>query len=127
MPIRSEPPYPVLSYEVATDRWTVVHEFIVYEDDAFVRVPGGYQTDLATIPRLLWTTFAAPYQLGVVAPIVHDFVYDHGGRLGEYGNRTYTRKETDRLFYRIMRARGVRAWRAGLAYVGVRLFGRGKF
>jgi hypothetical protein len=130
MTIRSEPPYPIISYDAATDRWTVVQPFTVYEDEAnfFVAVPDGYRTDLATIPRIAWTTFAAPYQLSVEAPIVHDLIYDYGGNLpANLSNRTFTRKEADHLFYVIMADRGVVQWRRTIAYLAVRWFGRGKF
>ena len=82
--------------------------------------------DLSSIPRLFWPVIA-PFELSITAPLVHDFLYAHGGEPppGSVSPpRTYTRRETDRIFRVIMRAEGVAAWRRILGYAAVRLFGR---
>lgn len=85
-------------------------------------VPAGFITDLASVPRLLWWLIA-PFCLGPAA-VLHDFLYRRGGF---YGGRTWTRRDVDRLFGRVMRESGVPRWKRRLAFRAVRLFGRSSF
>jgi hypothetical protein len=99
-----------------------------FGDGYVVRVPRGYVTDLASIPRFLWGLIA-PMDLTFAAPILHDYLYDHGGVPPPGGvypsSKTFTRAEVDRLFARLMQEEGVVFWRRHLAWLAVRLFGRG--
>ena len=46
-----------------------------YDDGATrLTVPAGFAFDLASIPRLFWP-LAAPFELSIAAPLLHDFLY----------------------------------------------------
>ena len=112
-------PPPILTYR-GGGRWRLEAAYTYRDDETTILVPAGFELDLASVPRVFWTLIA-PFELSIVAPLVHDFLYRHGGKTDA---RTYTRAEADALFRRIMTAESVPAWRATLAYVAVRLFGR---
>ena len=82
------------------------------------RLNCGYETDLASIPRMFWRIIA-PFELSIAAPLVHDYLYGNGG-VAE--NQVLSREETDKLFLAIMEAEEVPWWRRKLAYRAVRMF-----
>lgn len=93
------------------------------ERDEVIVIPAGFEFDLATIPRPIWWLIA-PFDLSIVAPLVHDFQYYHKGITPTLsGHVTYSRRESDRLFNRIMKDESVPMWRRRLAYSAVRAFG----
>jgi hypothetical protein len=118
-------PAPVLTY-LGDGRWRLEQEYEYRDGDTLIAVPAGFEFDLSSVPRVFWTVIA-PFELSVVAPLVHDFLYRYGGDppAGTVTPpRTYTRAEADRLFRVIMRWEGVPVWRRVPAYLAVRLFGR---
>ena len=86
-----------------------------------LRVPVGFETDLASIPRLLWFLIS-PFDLGV-ATVPYDWLYHHRGNLlrnshfklvsGEWADVgvRWMRRSADRPFGRIMREARVSRWR----------------
>jgi hypothetical protein len=112
-------PPPVLTYR-GDGRWRLEVAYTYADDETAIAVPVGFELDLASVPRVFWPLIA-PFELSIVAPLVHDFLYRSGGKTA---TRTYMRAEADALFRRIMTAESVPKWRATLAYVAVRLFGR---
>jgi hypothetical protein len=96
-------------------------------------VPVDFETDLASIPRLLWS-FISPFDLGA-AVVPHDWLYYHrgnlppnshfkliNGRWADVGLR-WTRKAADRLMGRIMREARVCRWRRRSAFCAVWFLG----
>jgi hypothetical protein len=128
--VRGSPlPPPVLTY-LGHNRWRLEHAY-PYRDvprrDAArtVTVPEGFEFDLSSVPRLLWWLIA-PFDLSVVAPLLHDFHYRWAGDPPPGAVRpphAYTRHEVDRVFLRIMEIEGVTWWRRLLGYTAVRVFG----
>ncbi len=86
-----------------------------YQGESFrIEVPAGFQFDLSSIPRVFWT-FGAPFELSIVAPLIHDYIYRRGGNLPPGGitpPRVITRKEADSLFLHIMAKERVPRWEA---------------
>ncbi len=78
-----------------------------------VRVPKGFVSDYATIPRFLWSIFP-PHGYSRKAAVVHDFLYTCPD---------CPRVIADAVFLSAMRECGVPPWRRGLMYAAVRLFG----
>lgn len=122
-------PPPVLSYLMTERRWQLGADYR-YPDAAGPReivVAAGFRFDLSSIPRLLWPVIA-PFELSIVAPLVHDYLDRYGGS-PPAGSVTpphhYDRSAADRLFRTIMKQEGVAAWRRTLAYAAVRSFGGG--
>ena len=82
-------------------------------------IPAGYRFDLASVPKGLWWLIA-PFELSTLAPLIHDYIYEHKGR---FRGKHLTRREADRVFLRIMKHEGVGRTRRTLAYWAVRAFG----
>ena len=107
-------------------RWRLEGAYTYHDGLTAITVPAGFEFDLSSVPRPFWPLIA-PFELSIVAPLVHDFLYRHGGRppAGSLEPpRTYERAEADRMFRAIMEAENVPSWRRVLAYLAVRAFGR---
>jgi hypothetical protein len=81
--------------------------------DRVIKVPEGFQTDFASVPRL-----PLAYLLfgGVArrAAVVHDFLYRNSG---------ISRSDADAIFREAMEASGIDWFRRSSMWAGVRLFG----
>lgn len=88
-----------------------------YPSAYVIRVPAGTITDLASVPRWLWTVFP-PHGRYAKAAIVHDYLYERA--IG-------SKREADRIFLEAMGVLGVPRWRRVVMYAAVCLFGRGRF
>lgn len=106
--------------------WEVMQP-ITYTTPAgyLVEIPVGFKTDLASIPRLVWSIFPRDGDYAPAA-IVHDYLY----RYHRMAGRAVDRPEADGIFldgmvdlgigwatrwtiYAAVRAGGLLAWRAG--------------
>jgi len=101
-----------------------------------INITAGFQHDGASIPRFLWPILGTPDGLIRSAALVHDFLYQHGGKIPEGAYQqlafqghwiddksVWTRKNCDRIFFRIMRECGVSKIKRRTCYHGVRAFG----
>jgi hypothetical protein len=89
-----------------------------------ITVPKGFIYDRASIPAIVWPIIS-PDSLGNVAPLLHDYLYRHGGKLPKTQvnpYRTFTREETDNLFLELMTKCEVTRWRRLAAHQAVRTF-----
>lgn len=80
-------------------------------------VPKGFETDLASVPRLP----LAYWLVGGTATrpaILHDYLYRSGG---------IARRTADAILYEAMIADGVSSWRAWIMWGAVRVFGRSSY
>lgn len=120
-------PPPVVSYDARLGRWRLDQPYRYQDGDSLITVPAGFEFDLSSVPRPLWWLIA-PFELSISAPLLHDFLYRATGSppAGCIDPvRTYTRREVDEMFRRIMVEEGVRAWRRIAAFWAVRLFAAG--
>lgn len=118
-------PPPILSY-AGGRHWRLEADYSYRDAETTITVGKGFRFDLSSVPRLLWWLIA-PFELSVAAPLLHDFLYFHGGRPPEGSvepPRIYNRAEVDAMFRGIMRKEGVPRWRQVLGYLAVRAFGR---
>ena len=118
-------PHAVVTYLVDEQCWRLEQTYKHPDGASLITVAQGFKFDLASVPRVVWGLIS-PFDLSIVAPLVHDFLYHHKGNppAGAVDPpRTYTRKGSDVLFKRIMKQEGVWWWRWRLAYAAVRLFG----
>lgn len=84
------------------------------DGDIYV-IPKDFETDLASIPKPLWS-FIAPQYTGYVAPsILHDYLYSCGN--------LFNRRIDDEILYAALRDNGVGRWTAAKFYFAVRMFG----
>jgi hypothetical protein len=88
-----------------------------YPSDDVIRVPKGFVTDLASVPRALWAVFP-PHGRYAKAAIIHDYLYDQA-----IGSKKYA----DRVFLEAMKVLGVPAWRRTIMYWAARIFGQGNY
>ncbi len=96
--------------------WKLIKEFSYYvdrKDGEVIKVPAGFITDFASVPRLFWNIFP-PYGRWGKAAVVHDWCYK---------TQLYPRKKCDRVFLQGMKVLGVCWWRRKVMYRAVRLFG----
>ncbi len=116
-------PEPKLTRDDTRGLWIVDKAMTVPADGYTLVVPQGFETDLASVPRSLWPLIA-PFELSCVGPIVHDFLYQHGGLAFTLtGLHRFTRAESDGILLELMTQEQVPAWRRQAAYYAVRLFG----
>jgi Protein of unknown function (DUF1353) len=117
-------PPPILTY-LGGRHWRLEASYTYHDGPTAITVPAGYRFDLSSVPRALWSVIA-PFELSIVAPLLHDFLYQCGGRPPDVSiqpPRSYTRAGVDRMFLEIMEAEQVAVWRRVLAYAASRVFG----
>ncbi len=101
-------------YELAEDAsFEYFGEMVVMEE--------GFQSDFASIPRLLWT-FIPPHGLGAIPSVKHDWIYDN-----RYGQEIYgaygARLLADLTFLLDCLAEGMPETQAYLMFHAIRTFG----
>jgi Protein of unknown function (DUF1353) len=119
-------PPPVIT-SPSIGRWRLEVAYTYHDGATAITVPAGFEFDLSSVPRVLWPLIA-PFELSIVAPLLHDFLYRYGGRPPSGSvvpPKSYDRAEVDRMFRTIMEAENVSVWRRVLAYAAVRVLGRG--
>lgn len=118
---------PWVSYDAKSEKWRLEREYCYLDTETGVQfcIPAGFTFDLASVPRLFWWALA-PFELSIVAPLLHDALYQAAGRLPEghvVPTRDFSRRDADQLFMRVMQEEGVNRVRRRTAYLAVRLFG----
>ncbi len=94
-------------------RWEVLTPIDYACNGVDVTVPAGFVTDLASVPRPLWSLFP-PHGEYAKAAILHDYLYQL--KIG-------TRASADKAFLSAMESLGVPAWKRWPLYAAVRVFG----
>ncbi len=85
-------------------------------------VPAGFETDLASVPRIPVAYLLAGATANAAA-VVHDWLYRNGVKFKQITKK----EEADNIFYEAMEATEVPLWRRWLMYQAVNWFGRGAF
>ena len=96
------------------------HSFILYEDFEYkgIKVPQGYITDGASIPRLFWFLYP-PNQPEHLAPaLVHDYLTDIALEKKDYNLFV----ESDKVFKEMLKAYGCSFLKTTLFYLSCRLY-----
>ena len=108
--------YPSLRLLPDGESWEVVEafEYHVGSEDSFevIRIPKGFITDGASIPKIFWSIIGGPWGKYGYAAVVHDFLYH---------KKIYTRKKSDQIFLEAMEVLGVSKWKRLTMYWSVRL------
>jgi len=91
---------------------------VLIDGDYYV-IPAGFQTDLASVPRILWSIIAPNYAAFVAPAILHDYLYS----CGNLGDRRFA----DEVLYNALKAQEVSTYTAMKFYMAVRLFGASHF
>lgn len=93
-----------------------VNEPLVYKSEiasTIIKVPAGFVTDLASIPRLPFV-YLILNGLADEAGVVHDYLYSIG---------MFSRALSDKVLYEACLVTGVATWKASAIYAGVRVGG----
>ncbi|MEP0266382.1 DUF1353 domain-containing protein [Dokdonia sp.] len=135
-------PNPTISWDQGKRIWILEENVQVgiqvkdQTDPYQLQIPEKFNFDLASVPRLLWAIIA-PFELSIIAPLVHDYLYEYKGKLyiGEdhqiTSEKTDTaiyinRLEADTIFLNHMKQEGIGKTKRYLCYYGVRWVG-GKY
>lgn len=100
------------------------------DPDELIIVPPGFVTDLALVPRAVWS-FYPPDGPWAKAAIIHDFLYATRGTGEWHAHRgitravPYSRKEADDILKEAMADRKVGKWEQGVIWSSVRFGGAG--
>ena len=95
-------------------RWRLNNDVTVcLENGRCFRIPRGFITDFASVPRILWWLFPPMGRYGKAA-LVHDYLYY---------TKEVSRAEADRIFLEAMLMMGVGKLTAYTMYLAVRAFG----
>lgn len=94
--------------------WYLDRAFAYVRDGMTIKVPRGFETDLASVPRVLWNVFP-PWDTYGPAAVVHDWLY---------WSQPVTRDEADAIFREAMSVLLVPRWKAWSIYLGVHLGGQ---
>ncbi len=106
---------PIVVQWTGDSEWILVNELrCIPAEGEQITVPAGLRTDLASIPRILWSLLP-PAGLWARASVLHDYLY---------ATRLYRREKCDRLFLEAMLDDGVSRPTAGIIFRAVRAFGK---
>ncbi len=93
----------------------VCHDIHIMIDKKKYTVAKGFKTDLASIPRPIWSIMSPAHSSLMRPAIVHDWFYKQ--------TCEFDRAQTDLIFYHMLKNDGISDARASLMYYAVRLFG----
>jgi len=106
----------VLSPKANSENIWILQEKLIYKTSSFtLTVPIGFETDLASTPKLIWNLIP-PFGLYTDAAVLHDFMYSTHPQ-------PFVRKDADDIFYHNLLGSGVSKAKALSMYYAVRLFG----
>lgn len=112
--------------QLASGDWMTLRDISYYGDcrnsdealqircDLCVTVPAGFETDFASIPRIMWPVIGHPAGRYAQAAVLHDFLYRA---------HIFARKRADDLFLEAMEVLGVPFWQRWAMWVAVRVGG----
>lgn len=114
---------PIITRDVPEGVWVLVEDYEIRIRWGVLLIRRGFRFDMASVPRIFWRIIA-PHELGLAAPLVHDYFYQCRGRFTPVGERAVqlTRSQVDQVFYEMMTDEGV-GWRRKPGYFGVRVGG----
>jgi hypothetical protein len=96
--------------------WRIMEPFDYYRTDdpsSLIRIPKGFITDFASVPRLFWHLIPPTGHYGKAA-VVHDWLY---------ATEMLRRKDCDYIFYEAMGVLGVPIYKKWIMLRAVRNFG----
>jgi len=88
----------------------------MFDDGSSIKIPKGFITDGASIPRFFWRSIGHPFQSRLVMPaLIHDFCYRY---------KPFAKKYADELFFEMLKKNKVSNWRRYLMFWAVKYFGK---
>ena len=109
---------PLRLEQTGPNQWTLTEPLLYFgSDGTVVEVPAGYPTDLASVPRAVWSLFSKTGKIAR-ASVVHDYLYETAKTRTEA-----VRASFDRVFRNAMKDDGVAWVGRNIVYRAVRDFG----
>lgn len=106
--------YPFVDYD-----FTICQDFHYNIEGKDYLIPAGFTTDLASIPKILWSIYSPNKANTIPAAVIHDYLYFCPGEMA--------RSEADSIFYDALIYKHVGAWTAYKYWSAVRVFGSSHF
>ena len=100
--------------------WEVMEDYYYKTSRGIIRVPKGFRTDYASVPKI-FRNIINTYGKHGRAAVVHDWLYSSQCEIN------VTRAEADKIFLEIMVEWNVKKYKRILMYVLVRMFGGSHF
>lgn len=105
-------PYHGFDFELGTD-------FFIKVNNQIYKVPKGFITDLASVPRAMWAFYPPNDTHTIRAAVFHDFLYS--------GAIQISREDADSILYDCLVIQGVSRFTALKYWIAVRVFGKSHF
>jgi Protein of unknown function (DUF1353) len=115
---------PLRTEKISARRWLLTDD-LAYQTNLLHGIfiaPRGFQTDLASIPRILWP-IAPKVDLYDAAAVIHDAAYAHALVTADGERVELVKVWADLIFREAILSCGVSEWRAHLMYLAVKRFG----
>lgn len=108
---------PLVVEKLSNGKWKTARGFTYYVGDEGsddkIKVPKGFETDFASVPRIFWVILPPDGKYSQAA-VLHDFLYS---------KRLRPQKECDNIFLEAMEVLGVSWWKRKIMYRALRMFG----
>jgi hypothetical protein len=111
---------PLVTRQIGAQRKRLEYELVAAIDGALLTIPAGFESDGASVPRVLWALYPPFGELYEPATWLHDFCYQHAESFDE---APMTRALADRLLYAGAIGCGFRRTGARNLWLGVRAGG----
>ena len=110
----------LLVKDLMNGKFELVGDYVYQIEEYSIRVPKGFVTDYASIPRI-FRPIVLPYGKHSGASVVHDYLYSKGCDLD------IERKKADKIFLEILKEERVNPILVRLMYIAVRCFGKTRY
>lgn len=99
--------------------YKLTQDLVIQVDEDTFTVPKGFKTNLANTPKFLHGILPPDDSHYIIAAVLHDYLYSGGYHL--------SRRKSDRIFFKVMRAEDNSLCLSSLMFLAVRLFGSSHF
>lgn len=107
---------PLIAEFIGKNQWKLYQGFEYhvgsYPSNEVIKIPAGFVTDCASVPRIFWTVIS-PVDRHAKAAVVHDYVCRQ---------KIYKRKKCDLIFKEGLTVLEIIPWKVYAMYYSVRLF-----
>lgn len=108
---------PLRAELIGNNKWKVWQAFEYHvgslDSDEIIKVPKGFVTDFASVPRIIWPIIS-PVDTHAKAAVVHDYCYS---------TALYSRKRSDQIFLEALTVLKVSYLKRMIMYRSVRMIG----
>lgn len=104
---------------ISSGKWKLCDDMIVSINSVNHVVPKNFETDLASIPRIMWPIFSPGDYDCIAASVLHDWHYCCSPAI--------TRADADNMFYYSLMYNGMTGVKAYVYWMAVRTFGGRNF